>query len=150
MYLYATVGEISKAFHRKSKSRSRPDSNYDSEFEAAARSRQLKRNENFYRYHEGQRCSRKRNRNRERIIELCSFHGCSRINPAYPPLTTVFQISRNNPLSGPPVQFFDEKSEQTIFLKTRIIHGGNKSFVFSLSLKKLFKEQLFRISIYNI
>lgn len=61
----------------------------------------------------GQRCSRKRNRNRERIIELCSFHGCSRINPAYPPLTTVFQTSRNNPLSGPPVQFFDEKSEQT-------------------------------------
>lgn len=37
-----------------------------------------------------------------------------------------------------------------IFLKTRIIHGGNKSFVFSLSLKKLFKEQLFRISLYII
>lgn len=80
-------------------------------------------------------------------------------HPAYPRLTTVFQTSRNNPLSAPLVHFSMKNRNkrrrntqvaveifriQNFFFSDifRIIRG-NKSFVFSLSLKKLFKEQRF-------
>lgn len=80
-------------------------------------------------------------------------------HPAYPRLTTVFQTSRNNPLSTPLVHFSMKNRNkrrrntqvaveifriQNFFFSDifRIIRG-NKSFVFSLSLKKLFKEQRF-------
>lgn len=75
-----TKGEISKAFHRKAKSRSRSVIQITilNSRQPLGLSNLLKRNENFYRYPERPRCSRKSG-NHERIIELCSFHGCSRI-----------------------------------------------------------------------